>query len=317
MNDSTILTHDLGKRYGAAVAVENLDLEVHRGEVFGLLGPNGSGKTTTILMLLGLTEPSSGDIRVTGLDPRRHPLSVKRRVGYLPDTVGFYSDLSGRQNLAYAGALLGLPRAEAAARIDGVLGRVGLSDAADQRVRTYSRGMRQRLGLAELLLKRPRLAILDEPTLGLDPEAAEWFLDTVRELKREGMTLLIASHLLHQVQSVCDRVGLFARGRMALTGTVEELAREVLGTVAQIELTGAARPQGDAEAVSAALRSVPGVTSVRVSAEGWMVATEGDVRAAVLRAALDAGAEVTGVAWQRPQLDQIYRHYFGASIHEA
>ncbi|HYW92542.1 MAG TPA: ABC transporter ATP-binding protein [Gammaproteobacteria bacterium] len=317
MNDSTILTQNLGKRYGAAVAVERLDLEVHRGEVFGLLGPNGSGKTTTILMLLGLTEPSSGEIRVTGLDPRRHPLSVKRRVGYLPDTVGFYNDLSGRQNLAYAGALLGLRRADADERIDALLQRVGLSAAADQRVRTYSRGMRQRLGLAGLLLKRPRLAILDEPTLGLDPEAAEWFLDTVRALRGEGMTLLIASHLLHQVQSVCDRVGLFARGRMALTGTVAELAREVLGAVGYIELTAAADPQGDAEAVAGALRSVPGVTSVSVSAEGWRVAADGDVRAALLRTALEAGAQVTGVRWRRPQLDQIYRHYFGAAIHEA
>ncbi|MGA8258818.1 MAG: ABC transporter ATP-binding protein [Arenicellales bacterium] len=315
MTATTVLTQNLTKRYGTSVAVQNLDLEVRSGEVFGMLGPNGSGKTTTILMLLGLTEPSEGEISVLGLDPRRSPLSVKRRVGYLPDTVGFYNDLTGRQNLAYAGALLGLTRADANNRIDSVLERVGLAESGEQQVRTYSRGMRQRLGLAELLLKRPELAILDEPTLGLDPEAAEWFLDTIRELKAGGMSLLIASHLLPQVQSVCDRVGLFARGRMALTGTMDELARTVLGTVGYIELQ--ARANGDASTVEKKLRAVSAVTSVKPSESGWSIEATADVRGPLARAAFLAGAEVTGISWHRPQLDEIYRRYFGANSHAA
>ena len=315
MTATTVLAQNLTKRYGTSVAVQDLNLEVRSGEVFGMLGPNGSGKTTTILMLLGLTDPSEGEITVLGLDPRRSPLSVKRRVGYLPDTVGFYNDLTGRQNLAYAGALLGLKRADANNRIDSVLDRVGLGESGEQQVRTYSRGMRQRLGLAELLLKRPELAILDEPTLGLDPEAAEWFLATIRELKAGGMSLLIASHLLPQVQSVCDRVGLFARGRMALTGTMDELARTVLGTVGYIELQ--ARANGDASTVEKKLRAVSAVTSVKPSENGWSVEATADVRGPLARAAFLAGAEVTGISWHRPQLDEIYRRYFGANSHAA
>lgn len=315
MSDTTILTRALTKRYGAAVAVQDLNLEVRGGEVFGMLGPNGSGKTTTILMLLGLTEPSSGEISVLGLDPRRRPLSVKRQVGYLPDTVGFYNDLTGRENLSYTAALQGLKRRDAAGRIDGALKRVGLSESADRRVSMYSRGMRQRLGLAELLLKQPRLAILDEPTLGLDPEAADWFLNTIRELKSDGMALLIASHLLPQVQSVCDRVGLFARGRMALTGTIDKLARAVLGSIGYIELQ--ARANGDAKAVEQKLRSVSDVTSVTATGDGWRVEADADVRGSLARAAFEAGADVTGINWHRPQLDDIYRRYFGATTHAA
>ncbi len=315
MSDAIVLARDLTKRYGTAVAVQNLNLEVHGGEVFGMLGPNGSGKTTTILMLLGLTEPSSGEISVLGLDPRRRPLSVKRQVGYLPDTVGFYNDLTGRENLSYSAALLGLKRRDAGSRIDAALERVGLSESTDRRVSTYSRGMRQRLGLAELLLKRPKLAILDEPTLGLDPEAAEWFLETIRELKAAGMALLIASHLLPQVQSVCDRVGLFARGRMALTGTIDELARTVLGSIGHIKLQ--AHANGDTKAVEQRLRAVSEVTSVTATGDGWSVEADADVRGPLARAAFEAGAEVTGINWHRPQLDDIYRRYFGATTHAA
>jgi len=170
--NAVIETQDLSKHYGPVIAVDGLTLTLPKGEVFGLLGPNGSGKTTTILMLLGLTEPTSGAVRVLGYDPSRHPLEVKRRVGYLPDSIGFYDDLTARENLRYTARLNGLPRAEAEARIDEVLARVGVASVADRRVGAFSRGMRQRLGLAEVLLKRPEIAILDEPTAGLDPEAA-------------------------------------------------------------------------------------------------------------------------------------------------
>lgn len=229
MSGPAIRTRGLCKSYGARRAVDGLDLEVKMGEVFGLLGPNGSGKTTTILMLLGLTEPSSGEVEVLGFDPRTHPISVKRRVGYLPDSVGFYDELTARENLRYTARLSDMPPAQAEEGIAGSLARMGLAQVADERVGTYSRGMRQRLGLAEILLRRPAIAILDEPTLGLDPQGANEFLDTVRSLRGEGMTLLLSSHLLHQVQAICDRVGLFSSGRMVLVGTAEQLAREVLG----------------------------------------------------------------------------------------
>lgn len=309
MNTSVISAQRLSKRYGVHSAVESLDLEIAEGEIFGMLGPNGAGKTTTILMLLGLTEPSEGDISVVGLDPRRQPLSVKRQVGYLPDTVGFYDDMSGRENLGYSASLMGWSRRAAREPIARVLERVGLGDAADRRVGTYSRGMRQRLGLAELLLKEPKVAILDEPTLGLDPEAAEWFLATIRGLKQEGMTVLLSSHLLAKVQTVCDRVGLFHRGRMAMCGTVAELADEVLGVTQRVELEAVA-PAGREDELAAALDGIAGVQRATPVAGGFRVETQGDLRSALVRTVIEHGGEVQGVTLQRPGLEEIYRRYF-------
>ena len=247
MADIVLEARGLTKRYGSFVAVDNLDLTIERGEIFGLLGPNGAGKTTTILMLLGLTEPSSGSVRVLGYDPTRQPLSVKARVGYLPDAVGFYDELTARENLTYIARLNGLPRKEATARIEEAIARMGLSDVIDRPVRTFSRGMRQRLGVADLLIKRPQLIIMDEPTLGLDPEAARQFLQLIVELGHEGITLMLSSHLLHQVQSVCNRVGLFARGKLQLVGAVPELAQQVLGGGYRIHVqaTSVTRAVGD------------------------------------------------------------------------
>src|SRR5512134_252950 len=203
MSDPVLETKDLTKRYGDFVAMDHLNLTVKEGEVFGLLGPNGAGKTTTILMLLGLTEPTEGQVRVLGFDPSRQPLSVKARVGYMPDQVGFYDELTARENLAYIGKLNAIPRTEVGRRIDEVLERVRLEDVADKPVATFSRGMRQRLGLADVLIKRPQLIIMDEPTQGLDPELAHEFLDLIHSLKAEGTTIMLSSHLLHQVQAIC------------------------------------------------------------------------------------------------------------------
>ncbi|MCE3026629.1 ABC transporter ATP-binding protein [Salinicola sp. DM10] len=304
-----IRTRALSKRYGPHIAVEALDLDIAEGEIFGLLGPNGAGKTTTILMLLGLTEPSGGDISVVGLDPRRRPLSVKRRVGYLPDTVGFYDDMSGRENLGYSASLMGWSRRAARAPITRVLERVGLTEAADRRVAAYSRGMRQRLGLAELLLKEPQVAILDEPTLGLDPEAATWFLATIRDLKQEGMTILLSSHLLAKVQTVCDRVGLFHRGRMAMCGSVAELADEVLGVTQRVDLD-IGLPATQAEALQASLLGLAGVQRVTPTGNGFRIETQGDLRSRLVRRVIDAGGDVHGVTLHRPGLEEIYQRYF-------
>ena len=222
---AVVSTTELTKVYGSTVAVDGLDLTVQAGEVYGLLGPNGAGKTTTIMMLLGLTEPTSGSARVMGLNPVREPLHVKRQVGYLPDAVGFYDDLTGRQNLRFTARLNGVPAEVGEERIGQLLDTVGLTDAADDRVETYSRGMRQRLGIADALVKRPRMLILDEPTIAIDPRGVEQMLDLIRQLRNEqAVTVLLSSHLLHQVQEVCDRVGIFVDGRLRATGSVDELA---------------------------------------------------------------------------------------------
>lgn len=306
---AVIETHGLTKRYGRVVAVEDLNLEVKEGEVFGLLGPNGSGKTTTILMLLGLTEPTRGEARVLGLDPMREPLKVKSRVGYLPDQVGFYGELTAWENLRYTTRLLGLPEAEARARIEEVLKRMGLWEVRDRRVSAFSRGMRQRLGLAEVLLKRPKVAILDEPTLGLDPEAAREFLELIKGLKAEGITILLSSHLLHQVQEVCDRVGLFHKGHLALLGTVEELALRVLG--GGYEILVEASP-----GLEEAFRRLEGVA--RVAAEGgrYRILSSRDLRPELARIAVEQG-ELLSLSLRRPSLDEVYAHYFKEVAHAA
>ncbi len=307
MSALVVETKKLTKHYGPVVAVDKLNLKVREGEVFGMLGPNGSGKTTTILMLLGLTEPTSGYVRVLGLDPARRPLSVKARVGYLPDQVGFYDDMTARENLIYIAKLNGLPREEAYRRIDEALAQMGLADVADRRVGTFSRGMRQRLGLAEVLIKRPRLIIMDEPTQGLDPEAAHEFLGIVRDLKAREISILLASHLLHQVQAVCDRVGLFHKGKMVLEGTVPQLARKVLGGGYRIRVQ--ARSEDDR--IERALRDVRGVLNVkRVRANEYEVETTHDLRPEVARAVVEAGGRLYSLNVEEPSLDEIYTRYF-------
>jgi ABC-2 type transport system ATP-binding protein len=306
MNEVVLESHDLTKRYGEFVAVDRLNLTVRRGEVFGLLGPNGAGKTTTILMLLGLTEPTSGSVQVLGFDPARRPLSVKARVGYLPDQVGFYDDMTARENLAYIARLNGLRRREAGARIDDALAQMGLSAVAGKRVAAFSRGMRQRLGLAEILLKRPELIIMDEPTLGLDPEAAHEFLGIIRGLKAGGISVLLSSHLLYQVQAICDRVGLFNHGRLALEGPVSDLAQRVLGGAYRIHLEAAGPP-----AVEEALRRLDGVAKIgEAGPNSYDLEAAYDLRADAARAVIEAGGRLLALQIEAPSLDEIYTRYF-------
>ncbi len=228
--DTIIETHDLTKRYGSQTAVDHLNLIVAPGEIFGFLGPNGAGKTTTFLMLLGLSEPTSGWARVCGFDPTREALKVKRSVGYLPENVGFYDDMTASENLRFVARLNGIRDGALTRKIEEALGRVGLLGEARKRVGAYSRGMRQRLGIAEVLMKDPKVVFLDEPTLGLDPDGTQRMLEMVRSLSRErGITVFFSSHQLDQVQRICDRIGIMLQGHLVGIGTVDELAKTKLG----------------------------------------------------------------------------------------
>jgi ABC-2 type transport system ATP-binding protein len=309
----TIRTRGLEKHYGDNVAVQPLDLEIRQGEVFGLLGPNGAGKTTTILMLLGLTEPTAGTAEVLGLDPARNPLKVKRHVGYLPDNVGFYPGMTGRQNLRYTARLNGIPEKEGDDRISALLERVGLSSAGDNRTDTYSRGMLQRLGIADALVKDPLVLILDEPTTSIDPIGVAETLDLVRELAHDkGVSVLLSSHLLHQVQQVCDRIAIFVRGTVAATGTVAELAgRQQAGAQIQVEV-GA---DGDSTEVAATLRAVPGVSDVSADPGDpriWVVTGEPGMRGRLAQALVGAGQIPWQLRSRGMDLDEIYQRYFEA-----
>lgn len=220
----------LTKKYDSQIAVNNLTLRIQQGEVFGFLGPNGAGKTTTLLMFLGLTEPTSGKVRILGFDPTRDPLHVKEKVGFLPENVGFYDDMDARQNLRYVARLNRIPDKISTQRIDHWLETVGLLEEVEKKVGTYSKGMRQRLGIAEALVKEPKLIFLDEPTIGLDPDGTNRMLDLIHSLSREkNMTIFLSSHLLDQVQRICDRVGIMIKGDLVAIGPIEELAKKKLG----------------------------------------------------------------------------------------
>jgi ABC-2 type transport system ATP-binding protein len=322
--EMAIRAEGLTKQYGATLAVDHIDFAVGAGEIVGILGPNGSGKTTTILMLLGLTEPTAGHAEVAGFDPLREPLEVKRRAGYLPDQVGFYDGLSARDNLAYTARLSGLSRPEIDARFAAAMRRVGLSEVARDRVGTYSQGMRQRLGLAEILMKRPSVAILDEPTTALDPHSTQEFLEMIRGLKADGTAVLLSSHHLDQVQSVCDRVALFNRGRIVLSGTVTELAGRVLGSgyVIDIEARG---PPG-AGGIADRLAAVPGVVRVQPllgpalgnssSSERYRVDCRSDLRAEIARRLAREG-ELLGIDFAAPSLNEVYTRYFDEATRDA
>jgi ABC-2 type transport system ATP-binding protein len=305
-----IRTRGLTKKYGDKTAVDALTLDIEPGEVFGLLGPNGAGKTTTILMLLGLTEPTEGSASVLGIDPTREPLLVKSMVGYLPDEVGFYDNLTARENLRYTAALNRIPRTHRDVRIDALLADVGLSDVSEHKVGSFSRGMRQRLGVADALIKRPSVLILDEPTVNIDPEGVRDLLLLIERLRSdEGVTVLLSSHLLHQVQQVCDRIGIFVEGRVEACGTIDQLAGGLSTRWSfSVGLSGVDEP-------AALLRSIPGVRSVERSEGFWLVGTDLDVRGALFEAVTATGGHLTHLSQTGADLDAIYHHYFG-EVHD-
>ena len=220
-------------------AVDQLDLCVAAGQVFGLLGPNGSGKSTTIKLMLGLLEPTAGESRVFGVPSAR--VEARREVGYLPESPNFYRHLTGRELVQFYARMCGRPRAALAARVDEVVALVGLSEAANRRVGTYSKGMLQRIGLAQALVHDPRLLILDEPTAGVDPVGSAEMAELILQLKAQGKTVLITSHLLGQIEDICDRVAILDRGRLMVEGAVSDL----IGQKGQQTLVMAAMPPGE------------------------------------------------------------------------
>jgi ABC-2 type transport system ATP-binding protein len=306
MSKPVIEANGLTKRYGTATAVDGVSFSVGEGEIFGMLGPNGAGKTTTILMLLGLSDISAGTARVFGHDPAREPLAVKRRVGYMPDSVGFYDYLTAADNLHYTARLIGIPAAERKQKVADALARVGLQGVAEKRVGAFSHGMRHRLALAEIVMKDARVAILDEPTNGLDPQASHELLDLIRALKASGVSILLSSHLLDRVQNVCDRVALFNAGKIVLMGTVAELGRQVLGGGYAVEVEA-----DGGQDVTKRLAALTGVrTATELSPGRWRLTCDRDLRGEAAAVVVAAGGRLTQLSLDQPSLEDIYTRYF-------
>jgi len=301
-------TIDLTKAYNGNVVVDKLNLRINEGETFGFLGPNGAGKTTTILMLLGLTEPTSGVTRVCGYNSTREPLKVKRIVGYIPEKVGFYEDLSAHYNLVYMARLNGLPDEEIEKRIGEALEFVGLANVAKQRVQTFSRGMKQRLAIADVLVKMPKIAFLDEPTSGIDPEGIREMLDMIGKIARERkMTIIMSSHQLHQVQQICHRVGIMIKGKMVVEGALDQLGREALGGGQyQIEVKVAEITS----AIVDSIKRIEGVVNVQQSGDLLLVSCQKDLGPQIAKAIVDNNGLLLQMKVQSYALEDIYRKYF-------
>ncbi len=312
-----ITLNNLTKIYDEDPAVNNLSLSIRKGEIFGLLGPNGAGKSTTILMMLGLTEPSSGTISVCGLDSITQPLKVKRKVGYLPDNLGFYQHMTGLENLLYTASLNGFSRNESEKSAWELLGKVGLTDAAHKKTGKYSRGMKQRLGLADVLIKEPEVIILDEPTLGIDPKGVRELLLLIQQLNKEqGITVLLSSHQLHQVQQICDRVGIFVKGKLIATGDMEQLLSQLfLEDTYIVEVTVSLIDQ----VLYSSIEQLSGVHKIeRLSTTSMEIYCRKEITSKIAETIISTGVALYSINQKNYGLDEIYHRYFeGRERHEA
>jgi ABC-2 type transport system ATP-binding protein len=223
MPEILIETRNLVKRYGDKVAVGDVSFDVHQGEVFGFLGPNGAGKTTTIKVIVGLLQPTSGTVKVAGYDVQAQPMLAKASCGYVPDTPNLYAKLTGRELLHFVGDLYNVERSQVARRIDELLRTFDLTQAADDTVDSYSHGMQQKTSLAAALMHDPRVLILDEPTVGLDPKSARLIKDILRQLADRGAAVMLSTHILEIAERMCDRIGIINKGQLIAVGTMNEL----------------------------------------------------------------------------------------------
>ncbi len=307
-DNNIIIAKDLSKKYNEHLVVDNLNLAIKKGEIFGLLGPNGAGKSTVILMALGLTEPSSGSINVAGFNSTREPLEVKRITGYLPEKVGFYEDMSAKGNLTYTAELNNIPYKEIPKKVDEVLEIVTLIKNKNQLVKTFSKGMKQRLGIADVLIKDPRLVFFDEPTEGLDLKVANHILQTILDLnKQKNITFLLSSHQLNLMQKVCPRVGILSRGKLIGEGTVENLGRNLFGG-------GKYRIELELEKVTDSLieklKKLDKVVNVNKVDNQLQVICDKDIRQDISRLIAAEDILMTRMDMKQDALEEIYLKYF-------
>ncbi len=312
-----IQLRDLSKRYGTFKAVDQLNLEVYRGEIFGLLGPNGAGKTTTILMMLGLTDPGSGTARICGQDATKNPIAVKQKVGYMPDSVGFYNHMTALENLMYLGRLNNLDESTLKDRAKELLDIVGLAGDMDKKAGVFSRGMKQRLGLADVLIKDPEVIILDEPTLGIDPSGVKGFLTLIKTLsQQQGLTVLLSSHHLHHVQQVCDRVGIFVGGKLLAQGDIASLSSNLFGKDGVVTTVKTSCSIEQLSSLETEMSKWVEFAGIRVSGHTMEFTTKHDITPRIVRHLVEKGYDIWQVNRKEYGLNEIYQKYFESSFNE-
>ncbi|HET9619717.1 MAG TPA: ABC transporter ATP-binding protein [Kofleriaceae bacterium] len=304
---AVLALHGLGKDYGARTAVAALDLEVARGEIFGLLGPNGAGKTTAISIACGVIAPSRGRVVIDGVALADAPLAAKRKIGLVPQELALYPELSAHENLAYFAALYGLGGAAARAAIDWALGVVALRDRAREPVRRFSGGMQRRLNIAAGLVHRPALLVLDEPTVGVDPQSRNHIFETIRALRDDGMAVVYTTHYMEEVEALCDRVAIMDRGQVVALGTIGELIARYAGAGLELELDGE---------VAAAARAV--ASHAAVERTGNVLRVARTPRLAPIVAAIEgAGAAIVRIESRQATLEAAFLAVTGHRLRDA
>jgi len=300
-----IETRGLTKRYHALTAVNAISMTIDSGEIFGFLGPNGAGKTTTIRMLTTITRPTQGTALVSGHDCTREPLAVKQRIGYMPDVAGFYGDMTATATLQFYADFYHIPIVERKQRAAEMLERLQLGDFADKKVKTFSRGMRQKLAFASAIIHRPNVLILDEPTIGLDPPAIHFFRGLIRELNKEGVTIFLSSHTLSEVEIICSRIGIINKGQLMAVDSIEALRSRIMSSRNRVVTVGV---ESMTDAAAQAVRSIPGVVSVRTEQNRLIVELEQGSQAVpvIARTLVLNGINILSLTSKEADLEDIF-----------
>jgi ABC-2 type transport system ATP-binding protein len=307
--------HNLVKNYGDFIAVKGISFDIQEGEIFSLLGPNGAGKTTTISVLSTLFAPTSGDALVGGHSVAREPMAVRNLIGVVPQDLAIYDDLTARENLSFWGQMYGLSGKPLKSRIDQVLEQIGLSDKADQRIKTYSGGMKRRVNIGVGLLHKPRLLFMDEPTVGIDPQSRRLILDSVKDLNQQGMTVLYTTHYMEEAEEISDRVGIIDHGELIALGTQAELNRQVgENDTLILHLSESEKAEKLAEAV----RNLPTVLKAEISDHNiTIIAPEAeDIMAPVITQANQLGVKIRSVDIQEPNLEAVFLTLTGRALRD-
>ncbi len=307
--------YELVKQYGNFTAVKGISFAVREGEIFSLLGPNGAGKTTTISVLSTLYAPTRGDAVIAGHSVTRSPMDVRRAIGVVPQELALYDDLTARENLVFWGQMYGLAGKALAARVDEVLAQIGLTGRAKERVKTYSGGMKRRVNIGVGLLHKPRLLFMDEPTVGIDPQSRRAILDSVKELNRQGMTILYTTHYMEEAQELSHRVGIMDHGELIALGSQAELTRQVGETETLVLHIGA---DEDAEALAQSLRSIAGVLQANVTDHEIALTTHQaeEILAPVVTRANERGIKIHSIDMREPNLEAVFLQLTGRGLRD-
>ncbi len=312
-NKMAIQVQDLHKQYGEFAAVRGVSFTVREGEIFSLLGPNGAGKSTTISMLACLLKPTEGDALIEGHSIQKDPDGVKAALGVVPQDIALYPDLSARENLEFWGKMYGLRGAALKARVDEVLEIIGLADRQKGRVGTFSGGMKRRVNIGAALLHKPRVIIMDEPTVGIDPQSRRHILDSVKELNRQGMTVLYTTHYMEEAQELSNQIAIMDQGQVIASGTNEELIK-IVGEMDRIELSLAA----DCPPIEERWRKIPGIHSLSRQDGHLSLLVEDSnlVLPSLFEGATQMGTRITSVNIQEPNLEAVFLHLTGKALRD-